>query len=30
MGYDLELDKKSFFIGEDSNIIVIPKGFKFP
>jgi hypothetical protein len=30
MGYDLEQDKKRFFIDEESNIIVIPKGFKFP
>ena len=27
---DLEQDKKRFFIDEESNIIVIPKGFKFP
>ena len=30
MGYDLKQDKKRFFINEESNIIVIPKGFKFP
>jgi hypothetical protein len=29
MGDDLEQDKKRFFIDEESNIIVIPKGFKF-
>ena len=30
LGYDLEQDKKRFFVDEESNIIVIPKGFKFP
>ena len=30
MGYDLKQDKKRFFNDEESNIIVIPKGFKFP
>ena len=30
MGYDLEQDKDRFFVDEESNIIVIPKGFKFP
>jgi glucose-1-phosphate adenylyltransferase len=29
MGCDLEQDKKCFFVDEESNIIVIPKGFKF-
>ena len=30
LGYDLEQDKKRFFVDDESNIIVIPKGFKFP
>ena len=29
MGYDLTQDKARFFVDESSNIIVIPKGFKF-
>jgi len=29
MRYDLGQDKKRFSIDEKSNIIVIPKGFKF-
>ena len=30
LGYDLEQDKNRFFVDDESNIIVIPKGFKFP
>ena len=30
MGYDLEQDKKHYFVDDESNIIVIAKGFKFP
>ncbi len=30
LGYDLEQDKKRFFVDDESNIIVIPKGFNFP
>jgi len=30
LGYDLEQDKERFFVDDESNIIVIPKGFKFP
>lgn len=30
IGYDLEKDKKRFFVDKESNIIVISKGFKFP
>jgi glucose-1-phosphate adenylyltransferase len=29
IGYNLEEDKKRFFVDEESNIIVIPKGYKF-
>ena len=29
IGYNLEDDKKRFFVDEESNIIVIPKGYKF-
>ena len=29
IGYDLEEDKKRFHVDEESNIIVIPKGFRF-
>jgi len=29
VGYNLEEDKKRFFVDEESNIVVIPKGFKF-
>ncbi|MFP6637278.1 MAG: glucose-1-phosphate adenylyltransferase [Nitrospinaceae bacterium] len=30
LGYDLEQDKKRFFVDDESNINVIPKGFNFP
>ncbi len=30
IGYDLEDDKRRFFVDKESNIIVIQKGFKFP
>ena len=30
LGYNLEQDKNHFFVDDESNIIVIPKGFKFP
>jgi glucose-1-phosphate adenylyltransferase len=30
IGYDPEADKKRFHVDEDSNIVVIHKGFKFP
>ncbi len=30
LGYDSEQDKKLYFVDEESGIIVIPKGFKFP
>ena len=30
IGYNMEEDKKRFFIDEESGIIVIPKGYKFP
>ena len=29
LGYDLEQDKNLYFVDDESNIIVIPKGFKF-
>ena len=29
LGYDLEQDKNRYFVDDESNIIVIPKGFKF-
>ncbi len=29
VGYDLKQDKRRFFVDKESNIIVIPKGFKF-
>ena len=29
IGYDLEEDKKRFFVDEESDIVVIPKGYKF-
>jgi len=29
IGYNLDDDKKRFFVDEESNIIVIPKGYKF-
>ena len=30
LGYNLEQDRNRFFVDDESNIIVIPKGFKFP
>jgi glucose-1-phosphate adenylyltransferase len=30
IGYDPEADKKRFHVDEDSNIVVIHKGYKFP
>ena len=30
LGYNLEQDKNRFFVDDESNIIIIPKGFKFP
>jgi len=30
IGYNLEEDRARFFVDEESNIIVIPKGFRFP
>ena len=29
IGYNLDDDKKRFFVDEESNIIVIPKDYKF-
>ena len=30
LGYNLEQDRNRFFVDDESNIIIIPKGFKFP
>ncbi|MBI5186710.1 MAG: glucose-1-phosphate adenylyltransferase [Nitrospinae bacterium] len=30
IGYNIEEDRKKFFIDEESGIVVIPKGYKFP
>ena len=30
IGYDPEQDKKRFHVDEESNIVVIHKGYKFP